>query len=93
MRTMVDDLIAIEDKKFTDAVDAVIEHDRKMRERRRWRDGKGVVHALARAERINLTTLNHEVGEWAPICGRRYESTVQHDPALPVTCLTCLVKD
>lgn len=90
---MVDDIIAIEDKKFLNTVDAIIAHAEAMKQRRKWRDGKGLVHILAPREAIEILTGKQHINGWLPLCGHKYASSVVHDPDLPASCLTCITKD
>lgn len=93
MTSMIQELVAIEDKKFIDTVTEIIAHAEAMKQRRKWRDGKGLVHILAPVEAMEIMTAKRSIHGWMPWCGHRYASTVVHDQDLPASCLTCITKD
>lgn len=93
LQAAIDDILATVDKKFLDTVNEIIAHAEAMKQRRKWRDGKGLVHILAPLEAIEVMTAKHSIRGWVPMCGHRYESTVVHDPDLPASCLICITKD
>lgn len=98
MVSMFDDIIQAEDQKFLDFCEearkrgeVLAAHTQAMLERRRWRDGLGVMHELRPIEAVALTEdFTPRIYDWRVTCGRRRRSTVEHDPTAPLTCLTCL---
>ncbi len=88
--SFVDDIIAIEDKKFTDTVDEIIEHAKRMAERRPWRDRKGVVHILRPMEALSLTEpYKSAIYGWSVLCSHKGRSPLKNTDTV-VTCLLCL---
>jgi hypothetical protein len=87
---MIDDLIAIEDKKFIETVDDILAHAKAMAERRPWRDRKGVVHILRPIEAVALNgEYKPVVKGWWVICNGKYRSPLKNHDVV-VTCLQCL---
>jgi hypothetical protein len=87
---MIDDLIAIEDKKFTDTVDEIIEHAKRMAERRPWRDRAGIVHIVRPVEAVSLTEgFKNQIYGWSVLCSKKQRSPLKNTDIV-VTCLQCL---
>lgn len=64
--------------------DVVTEH--------RWRDGKGLVHRLARREAYYINEFA-TVTNWVPACGYPRKSLKRSQFAGPVTCLACAITE
>lgn len=87
---MLADLMQLEDKKFLDAVDDILAFEQAKRAVHVWRDGFGIVHWLGPVVGVSLPDSRLAIFKWTPRCHKKRRSTVEHDPALPVTCIACL---
>ena len=89
----IDEIVALEDKKFLDIIDETLAFAKAMAERRRWRDGHGVMHELKPFASASINTGKPFVAGWCVSCNYKRRSTVEHDPASVVTCLQCVALD
>lgn len=88
---MVEELMAIEDKKFIEHTDWAIKFYRLQQERRVWRDPDGLVHELY-PEVVDGGTENPYIACWYYTCrGNVLSSHMrEREPDAVVTCLSCL---
>jgi hypothetical protein len=88
--SFIDDLIAIEDKAFIDAIDEIVTFQKAMEERRRWRDGRRIVHILVPIAGVELGSGKQRIIGWTVRCGYKRRSDVEHDPESIPTCIRCI---